>query len=158
MKKIVLIRVDSRLIHGQVVTKWLQQSNASEILVVSDELEKDEFLQTIYVMAAPPNIKVTIKGTETVLKYWESIVDGNIMLLVPDLETLEIVHKLGLIDNEVQIGGLGGGEGKKNVIKNLNLSEKDTDIIKNLIEQNIKIVFQAIPEENPINLKNLIIK
>ena len=40
MSKIVLTRVDSRLIHGQVVTKWLQQSGANEILVVSDELEK----------------------------------------------------------------------------------------------------------------------
>ncbi len=45
MSKIVLTRVDSRLIHGQVVTKWLQQSGANEILVVSDELEQDEFLQ-----------------------------------------------------------------------------------------------------------------
>ena len=43
MSKIVLTRVDSRLIHGQVVTKWLQQSGANEILVVSDELEQDEF-------------------------------------------------------------------------------------------------------------------
>ena len=40
MSKIVLTRVDSRLIHGQVVTKWLQQSGANEILVVSDELEQ----------------------------------------------------------------------------------------------------------------------
>ncbi|ESU74933.1 PTS system, mannose-specific IIB component [Enterococcus faecalis CBRD01] len=52
MSKIVLTRVDSRLIHGQVVTKWLQQSGANEILVVSDELEQDEFLQSIYLMAA----------------------------------------------------------------------------------------------------------
>ena len=48
MSKIVLTRVDSRLIHGQVVTKWLQQSGANEILVVSDELEQDEFLQSIF--------------------------------------------------------------------------------------------------------------
>ncbi len=47
MSKIVLSRVDSRLIHGQVVTKWLQQSAANEIVVVSDELEQDEFLQSI---------------------------------------------------------------------------------------------------------------
>ncbi|EFQ69431.1 PTS system, IIB component [Enterococcus faecalis TX0470] len=60
MSKIVLTRVDSRLIHGQVVTKWLQQSGANEILVVSDELEQDEFLQSIYLMAAPPGGSVVI--------------------------------------------------------------------------------------------------
>ncbi|MET1239102.1 PTS sugar transporter subunit IIB, partial [Enterococcus faecalis] len=64
MSKIVLTRVDSRLIHGQVVTKWLQQSGANEILVVSDELEQDEFLQSIYLMAAPPGVSVVIKGIE----------------------------------------------------------------------------------------------
>lgn len=64
MSKIVLTRVDSRLIHGQVVTKWLQQLGANEILVVSDELEQDEFLQSIYLMAAPPGVSVVIKGIE----------------------------------------------------------------------------------------------
>ncbi|MGC3558323.1 PTS sugar transporter subunit IIB, partial [Enterococcus faecalis] len=44
MSKIVLTRVDSRFIHGQVVTKWLQQSGANEILVVSDVHELHEFL------------------------------------------------------------------------------------------------------------------
>lgn len=72
MSKIVLTRVDSRLIHGQVVTKWLQQSGANEILVVSDELEQDEFLQSIYLMAAPPGVSVVIKGIESAKEYWES--------------------------------------------------------------------------------------
>ena len=70
MSKIVLTRVDSRLIHGQVVTKWLQQSGANEILVVSDELEQDEFLQSIYLMAA--GVSVVIKGIESAKEYWES--------------------------------------------------------------------------------------
>ena len=69
MLNIVLARVDSRLIHGQVVTKWLQQSNANKIVVVSDELENDEFLQSIYLMAAPPNVEVVVKGNESI-KDW----------------------------------------------------------------------------------------
>ncbi len=37
MANIVLCRIDSRLIHGQVVTKWVGQSQANRIAVVSDE-------------------------------------------------------------------------------------------------------------------------
>lgn len=58
MANIVLCRIDSRLIHGQVVTKWVGQSRANRIAVVSDELDADPFMKNIYLMAAPPNIKV----------------------------------------------------------------------------------------------------
>lgn len=57
MANIVLCRIDSRLIHGQVVTKWVGQSQANRIAVVSDELDADPFMKNIYLMAAPPNIK-----------------------------------------------------------------------------------------------------
>lgn len=42
MADIVLCRIDSRLIHGQVMTKWVNQSSANKIVVVSDELAADE--------------------------------------------------------------------------------------------------------------------
>lgn len=58
MASIVLCRIDSRLIHGQVVTKWVGQSQANRIAVVSDELDADPFMKNIYLMAAPPSIKV----------------------------------------------------------------------------------------------------
>ena len=53
MAELVLTRIDSRLIHGQVVTKWVGQSGANRIIVVSDELVNDEFMKNIYLMAAP---------------------------------------------------------------------------------------------------------
>jgi len=48
MAEIVLCRIDSRLIHGQVMTKWVNQSQANKIVVVSDELANDEFMLEIY--------------------------------------------------------------------------------------------------------------
>ena len=45
--EIGLIRVDSRLIHGQVITKWLNYSKANVIVVVDDELSKDSFMSEI---------------------------------------------------------------------------------------------------------------
>lgn len=50
MADIVLCRIDSRLIHGQVMTKWVNQSSANKIVVVSDELAADEFMLQIYLL------------------------------------------------------------------------------------------------------------
>ena len=149
MSKIVLTRVDSRLIHGQVVTKWLQQSGANEILVVSDELEQDEFLQSIYSMAAPPGVSVVIKGIESAKK---------VLFLVPNLTTLKAMVDQEIIKEEIQVGGLGGGSNRKNVLKNINLSEEDVAILTELLTKGIHVFFQAIPEENPLPIQKLIEK
>ena len=60
MADINLVRIDFRLIHGQVVTKWVKQANANRIIIVNDMLAKDEFLASVYKMAAPSNVKVDI--------------------------------------------------------------------------------------------------
>lgn len=160
MSKIVLARVDSRLIHGQVVTKWLQQSAANEIVVVSDELEQDEFLQSIYLMAAPPGVEVIIKGIDSVKSYWEEAAakSSKVLFLVPDLVTLKEMVEVGIVTEGVQVGGLGGGPSRKNVVKNINLSEEDVAILEGLLAKEINVYFQAIPEENPVPIQKLIEK
>lgn len=161
MSKIVLSRVDSRLIHGQVVTKWLQQSAANEIIVVSDELEQDEFLQSIYLMAAPPGVEVIIKGTETVKEYWQNEAaskNTKVLFLVPDLTTLQEMVEAGIVTEAIQVGGLGGGPSRKNVVKNINLSEEDVAILEGLLAKEMDVYFQAIPEEPPVPIQKLIEK
>lgn len=71
MANIVLCRIDSRLIHGQVVTKWVGQSQANRIAVVSDELDADPFMKNIYLMVAPPNIKVDCFSNQSFAVAWK---------------------------------------------------------------------------------------
>ena len=44
MAKISLVRLDSRLIHGQVITKWVKIAKANRIIIIDDELSKDDFI------------------------------------------------------------------------------------------------------------------
>ena len=48
MAKISLVRLDSRLIHGQVITKWVKIAKANRIIIIDDELSKDDFMVMIY--------------------------------------------------------------------------------------------------------------
>jgi hypothetical protein len=57
---IKLVRVDFRLIHGQVITKWSNTISVTRIIVVNDELASDEFMADVYRMAAPPMIDVDV--------------------------------------------------------------------------------------------------
>lgn len=68
MANITLTRIDSRLIHGQVIVKWSRIANGNRIVIVDDELEKDSFMVDIYQMAAPSGMSVEIYSTTRAAK------------------------------------------------------------------------------------------
>lgn len=80
------------------------------------------------------------------------------LFLVPDLTTLKAMVDQEIIQEEIQVGGLGGGPNRKNVLKNINLSEEDVAILTELLTKGIHVFFQAIPEENPLPIQKLIEK
>jgi len=47
-----LVRVDDRLIHGQVVAVWLNAVGANEIVIVDDRTAQDAFLRDVLMLAA----------------------------------------------------------------------------------------------------------
>ena len=60
MKNILVARIDDRLIHGQVMTAWVKSYPINHILIVDDELAKNQFMLNIYKAAMPAGIKVSI--------------------------------------------------------------------------------------------------
>lgn len=154
MAKIVLCRVDSRLVHGQVMTKWVQQSNANEIIIVSDPVSKDQFLLDIYRMSAPPGMEIRCYNKEDTVQLWKEgqLLKGNTLLLFADIATLHQVCLQGVAIKEVQIGGLGGGPSRKVVYKNITLDEMDAGELEELADLGISIRFQTIPEDRALPL------
>ena len=55
--KIVLARIDDRLIHGQVATVWSKATNCQRIIVCDDEVAKDKIRATLLKQVAPAGIK-----------------------------------------------------------------------------------------------------
>lgn len=65
---IKLVRVDHRLIHGQVAFSWLKFLGADCILIASDELLKDELRMSGLRMAKPSTVKLVMKNMEDSIK------------------------------------------------------------------------------------------
>ncbi len=58
--KINLARLDTRLLHGQVATNWTPASKADRIIVASDDVAKDEFLQRIDQTSSTNGVKANV--------------------------------------------------------------------------------------------------
>lgn len=151
MGNIVLTRVDSRLIHGQVMTKWVNQVQANKIVVVSDELANDEFMRSIYLMSAPTGVEVVcVTEAKAAESYAADVFGaGNVLLLLPSLKALKSVYDQGVKVSSAQVGGLGGGPERKVVFQNITLDDADAAILAELAADGVKIVFQTIPEDAP---------
>lgn len=160
MADIVLTRIDSRLIHGQVMTKWVNQSNANKIVVVSDELAKDEFMLEIYLLSAPAGVKVECYSKSDAVKNWkeDQFGNGKVLLLLPNLESMKVVYEGGIKVPNIQIGGLGGAPNRKVVFQNITLDNADVSILTYLKEQGVNIIFQTIPEDIPQSFDSIIKK
>lgn len=159
MGKIVLCRVDSRLVHGQVVTKWVNQVGANKIVIIKDDLVNDPFLLSIYEMSAPPGMKVLCFDESSAKdKIDELSNDSKVLLLFADVASLKRVYDLGLELKNVQIGGLGGGPDRKPIYKNITLDDEDFNYLKSMHDAGVVIEFQIIPEDKPYEFEEVIKK
>jgi len=160
MNNIVLSRVDSRLIHGQVMTKWVKQVEASVIIVVSDELALDDYMKDIYMLSAPAGINIIVYSLDGAIEAYRK--DGfgkeKVLLLVPDLRTIDGLIEAGIEIDALQVGGLGGGPNRKVVFQNITLDDTDVTILTKLAERGIATTFQTIPEDSPQTWETMLTK
>ena len=60
MKEIMLVRIDERLLHGQVITGWTKVKKINTILIIDDESANNQFTKRLLMAVAPKDMKVII--------------------------------------------------------------------------------------------------
>ncbi len=160
MAKISLIRADFRLIHGQVITKWVKQTAANKIVIINDALAHDEFLASIYIMAAPPGIEVMIYSVDQAIAAWNEnqMGDGNLFVLFKSIEEVYRAFKGGFPVDSLQIGGLGAGPGRIVVFGPITLDNKDAKMLKEMQDQNSHIYLHQVPDEPSMDFSKVLSK
>lgn len=158
MAEIGLIRVDSRLIHGQVITKWLTYAKANRIIVVDDQLASDSFMSKIYANSAPKDIQVQILNLSDFNQSWQNqqLGQGVVLILFKDIATLYQVFKQGFPLKIVQLGGLPGGFGKEKIYKAISLTPTEKQQLIEIANAGNKIEMQVIPEDSKADFMKII--
>lgn len=155
MSNIVHTRIDYRLIHGQVITKWLKVTGADRILIIDDKLAKDEFLSMVYVMAAPTGVEVKILSIDESITNQEIFNKGKVLLLFKDIDTALTAIRRNLKIDLLQIGGLENTANRKIVHNQISMDLMDYEKLKEIEGMGISVYFQTIPGEEPANLKKI---
>ncbi|WP_434351612.1 PTS sugar transporter subunit IIB [Trichococcus flocculiformis] len=150
---IKLMRVDHRLLHGQVAFTWTQSLGVDSILIANDDVMKDEIRKTTIKLAKPQGVKLVIKSIEDSIKALQSGVTDNYKLFII-VETIKDAVALASAYPEIKQINLGGTkpikEGKQ-ISKTICATKEDLDSLKKLSTSGVKIEIRQIPSDTPIN-------
>ena len=158
--EIVHARIDYRLIHGQVITKWLKQCGANRIIIIDDALAKDAFLGQVYKMAAPTGVQVDIVSVKQAANLWapDKTVKGQIFILFKSVAMAKAAMDAGLKLTELQIGGLENTANRKVVHVGISMDKEDGETLLSMQKQGTRIYFQTIPGEEIEELDDILKK
>lgn len=144
---IVLARVDDRLIHGQVVVKWLRARPCDQILISDDEVSQDQFLQRVLALAAPKGVHVVAKSVDQTVDYLENGAAGQrVMLLLRQPETAARLVDRGLSLPALNVGGQAPAPGSQRIYKSVALSADQMRSLGQLADAGTRVYFQSVPE------------
>lgn len=143
-----LVRVDFRLIHGQVITRWVPQLSINEVVVIDTDLSNDEFMRKVFHMAIPQNVNLRILNIKEAVESQKNgeYEKNRVLLLFKNIDELTKAIDEGLILDKVQVGGLGGGPGRKAVSNAITLDQEDANKLLSLEKKGIEIYFQTTPD------------
>lgn len=151
---LVLARIDQRLIHGIVVTQWAGYTKAKRLMVVDDQVSKDDLQKSAMRMSKPTGTGMSIIDTDTAIANFNAgkYDSHNVLLVVREPETLVKLAEGGVQIPKVNIGIIFDGEGKKTVKKMVAVNEKEVADLKALKEKGIPVTFHFVPgeEEEPL--------
>lgn len=155
---IKLVRVDHRLIHGQVAFTWTKFLSTDCILIASDGLLKDDLRMAGLRMAKPSNVKLVMKSIEDSAKALNSGVTDkyNLLILCESVEDVYRLAKKVPSITAINLGGTKSAEDRKNISKAVNVSQDDIKMIKDLSQEGRSVFVQLVPDDDSTDVMKLI--
>ncbi|SFN47387.1 PTS system, mannose-specific IIB component [Izhakiella capsodis] len=158
--KIGLVRIDDRLIHGQVATRWTKETNVTRIIVVSDEVANDNVRKTLLTQVAPPGVTAHVVDIEKMVRVWNNpkyARDRVMLLFTNPTDVLRVVEK-GIDIKSVNVGGMAFRQGKTQVNNAVSVDIKDIDAFRKLNERHIELEVRKVSSDPRLKMMDLIAK
>ena len=155
MEGFVHIRIDDRLIHGQVATRWSTGLRVNRIMVIDDAVASNDAEKAILRMAAPAGVNTSILGFD---KAVANIKNGNyagqrVMLIVKTPVTLVKMMEAGVKLLPVNIGNMSNRPGTTQYKKSISMTPEEKEAVDTLLKAGIKVTAQLVPDDPEVGLE-----
>ncbi len=147
------VRIDNRLVHGQVIEAWVPYLGAKKIVVVNDELAEDDLRQEIIRLAVPAGVDLLFTRVERITTFLDQNghvkrYQGEILLLFSTCVDLQRAVQSGFSLTTVNIGNLHYSPGKQQLCPHVALSNEDIRCLKAFSSRGIHLDFRCVPSDS----------
>lgn len=155
MEGIIHIRIDDRLIHGQVATMWTNNLGASRIMVINDEVASNDLQKSVLRMAAPSSVSTSIISRDTAIK---NISSGKyrgqkvFIVVKSPLDILCLVEN-GLDVKMINVGNISSKSNTEVIRPSISVTPEEKEAFKKLIDKGIEITAIMTPTDPLVMLK-----
>lgn len=154
---IKMIRVDYRLLHGQVAVSWTSMLGADCILLVSDTVLDDKLRLSALALAKPEGCKVVVKNAEDAIAALKSGVTDKYKLFI----VCETVQQAGAVAKaagvpSINLGNIPFSDDARQASKSIFLTAENEDYIKSLIDDGVELFVQMVPSESKIDARKIV--
>ncbi|WP_313468763.1 PTS system mannose/fructose/N-acetylgalactosamine-transporter subunit IIB [Carnobacterium sp.] len=155
---ITAVRIDGRLIHGQVANLWTTKLDISRIMVVDDSVSNNAIEKSGLKLATPAGVKLSILPIE---KAAANILAGKydsqrLLIIAKKPDRLLKLVELGVPIKEINVGNMSQTDGSKSVTRSINVIDEDIETFKKLDEKGVKLVSQMVPSDRAENFMSLL--
>ena len=158
--KIVLARIDTRLLHGQVATTWTKMTKPDRIIVCSDGVAQDELRKTMIVQAAPPGVHVHVVPIKKIIEIAHDTRFGNTkaMLLFETPQDMLRAIEGGVEIKEANLGSMAHSVGKVVVTSAVAMDEDDVKTLEAIRECGTTFDVRKVPADSAENFEAMLKK
>lgn len=158
--EIVNVRIDERLIHGQIAAVWSKTTGANRIMVIDGHAAKDSLQKTALKMACPSQCKLSVLSVGTAVKNLLSgkYQDEKIFIIVKSPSTLHEVYDEGYHFTKVNVGNMAKKAGSRRVKETVYVTQEDESNFNYLNNKGVRFTAQMVPKEEAADFMKLLEK
>jgi mannose/fructose/N-acetylgalactosamine-specific phosphotransferase system component IIB len=151
---VVLVRIDDRLVHGQVIEGWLRSIRATYIVVANDQAAADETHKALFWLGVPQGIGFSCLSLAEAASAWKGKMWGkdNVLVLLASPQDALWLLEQGVPLHSLNVGGLHFREGRVQVLKAISVDEADVQTFKALSQKGVLLEARALPLDEPVDL------
>lgn len=158
--KIVLARIDDRLIHGQVATRWTKETNVSRIIVVSDEIARDTVRSTLLKQVAPPGVSAHVVDIAKAIRVYNNpeYAGERVMLLFNNPTDVLRLVEADVEIKSVNIGGMAFRDGRTQVNNAVSVGPEDIAAFEKLNARGLELEVRKVATDARLSMIDLLKK
>lgn len=155
---IALLRVDNRLLHGQILEAWLPRLDVKEIVVADDDAAASPLAKAAMTLCLPADLPVKVLSVAETP--WRALADSadRVLVLVRDVVGLTRAREAGLapgLARRVNVGNVHFGRDRRPITPSVFLAEGEVSALRHLAQEGFEVEARAIPSEAPAGIDEI---